>query len=317
MNIHFWGVRGSIPTPLTPAQIQAKITVAIQGMQAKDVESDEAKKKYISALPKWIFGTIGGNTPCVEVTAEDGTKLVFDAGTGIRVMGKLGVPQKDFHYNLLFSHFHWDHIQGLPFFDQAYNPNATFDIYSPYEDMKEYLSNQMVSPYYPVTFDAFTKKINFHTIKPYEHFEIGSLKICCVEMSHPGKSYSYRVEEKIPGEKTRSFVYATDVELSQKDFSKNTGKACVFENADILVLDTQYTVEEAFKKENWGHSAFCYAIDFAEAWNIKTVYLFHHEPTYDDRKLDSILESAKWYASYATSANIELHLAIEGQDIKL
>lgn len=317
MNIHFWGVRGSIPTPLTPAQIQAKISAAIQRMTPEDAESEESKKHFISSLPKWIYGTVGGNTPCVELNSEDGTRLVFDSGTGIRSMGKLGVPHEKFHYNLIFSHFHWDHIQGLPFFDQAYNPNAIIDVYSPFENMREYLVEQMVSPYFPVKFDSFTKNFNFHTVKPGEFFEIGNLKLCCVEMFHPGKSYSYRVEENIKGKGVRSFVYATDVELSQKDFVKTPERELVFKGADVLILDSQYTIEEAFKKENWGHSAFCYAVDFAETWDIKSVYLFHHEPTYDDRKLDSILESARWYTNYATNANVNVNLAIEGQEIKL
>ena len=317
MNIHFWGVRGSIPTPLTPAQVQAKISAAIQRMTKEDAESDESKKKFIASLPKWIYGTVGGNSPCVEISAENDTKLIFDAGTGIRCMGKLGVPQKDFHYNMFFSHFHWDHIQGLPFFDQAYNPNAVIDIYSPFENMEEFLRSQMTPPYFPVTFDSLTKNINFHLIKPEDTVEIDGLKIRCVEMSHPGKSFSYRVEERGEDRRTKSFVYATDVELTERDFEHSPSHSSVFENADILVLDSQYTVEEAFRKEHWGHSSFCYAIDFAATWNIGEIYLFHHEPMYDDRKLESILESAQWYADYATSAQVKVHLAIEGLDIKL
>lgn len=316
MNVHFWGVRGSIPTPLTPAQVQAKISAAIQRMTKEDAENEESKRKFISSLPKWIYGTVGGNTPCVELTAENGTKIIFDAGSGIRGMGKYGVPQKDFHYNMFFSHFHWDHIQGFPFFDQAYNPNAFFDIYSPFESMREFMSNQMIPPYYPVTMDALTKNINFHKISTDDVVDINGLKIRCAQMSHPGKSYSYRVDERIDN-KTRSFVYATDVELTPADFERKPEKSGVFENADVLVLDSQYTVEEAFRKENWGHSSFCYAVDFAATWNIGEIYLFHHEPTYDDRKLDSILESAQWYADYATSAQVKVHLATEGLDIKL
>ncbi|WP_407425635.1 MBL fold metallo-hydrolase [Treponema sp.] len=312
MNVHFWGVRGSIPTPLSAQQVRAKLFSALQRIKPEDIQSDKSKQAFIDSLPEWISGTTGGNTPCVELTGNNSEKIIFDAGTGIRVMGKIGNIPEDFHYNLFMSHFHWDHIQGLPFFDQAYNPNASFDVYSPFDNMKEYFSKQMISPYYPVTFEAFTKNFRFHVIEPGKTLEIGKLQIDCIKMSHPGTSYSYAVTEG-----NKKFVYATDVELNSKDFVNTVERSLIFENADALVLDSQYTVEEALRKENWGHSAFCYAIDFAIAWKVKKLYLFHHEPTYDDRKLNTIFESAKWYANYASGSNLEIYLAQEGMEIDL
>src|SRR5574344_1015602 len=130
--------------------------------------------------------------------------------------------------------------------------------------------------------------------------------------THPGNSYSYSFEQD-----GKKFIYATDVELQEKDFDKDIPSNHFFEDADVLVLDSQYTVEEAIQKEKWGHSAFCYAIDFANAWNIKSLYLFHHEPTYDDKKIYSILQAARWYASYTAHTNVKVYLAIEGQEIEL
>ena len=319
MNVHFWGVRGSLPTPLTPLQVKAKISAVVRHMRPEDAESEESKERYLESLPEWIYGTVGGNTPCVELDSADGTKIVFDAGTGLRTMGKLAIPQENLHYNLIFSHFHWDHIQGLPFFDHAYNPKAKFDVYSPFEDMEAYLRNQMVQPYYPVPFGAFTKNFEFHRVEPGDPFSVGNLNIVCAEMAHPGKSYSYRVEEKIEGE-VRSFVYATDVELSLNDFVESPEKAKVFRDADSLVIDSQYTADEAIRKAGWGHSPFCYAIDFAIMWNIRDVYFFHHEPTYDDRKLHTILGIAREYAATSKREGrdaVGVHLAVEGLSLSL
>ncbi|MCK9169202.1 MAG: MBL fold metallo-hydrolase [Treponema sp.] len=312
MKISFWGVRGSIPSPLTPMQIQAKITAVVQRITQKDIESQDSRERFIMTLPAWLYGTTGGNTPCVEVKSDDGTEIVLDAGSGLRVMGKHGNKPADNHYNLLLSHFHWDHLQGLPFFDAAYNQETTIDIYSVFPAAKRLLRDQMKRPYFPVSFDTFTKKINFHTISPAESFSIGNLKINCCKMSHPGNSYSYALTEN-----GKKFVYATDVELSQRDFDRTSARAAVFENADCVVLDSQYTVAEAYQKENWGHSAFCYAIDFAVHWNIKSVFLFHHEPMYDDKKLNSILLAARWYAEYIEHAEIKIYLATETSEIQL
>lgn len=312
MDIRFWGVRGSLPAPMTPGQFEEKLNEILQRITPDDVKSPETKKAFLDSLPTWLRNIAGGNTPCVEFTSEKGEKIIFDAGTGIRVMGKNGTIPENFHYNLIFSHFHWDHIQGLPFFDHAYNPKAMFDVYSPFSDMRDYLSNQMELPYYPVKFEAFTKNFIFHTVTPGKEFDVDGLKVNCIKMCHPGNSYSYSVTE---GKK--KFVYATDVELKSVDFDQTPERASVFENADVMVFDSQYTVEEAIKKENWGHSAFCYAIDFAAAWKVKKLYLFHHEPTYDDKKLDMILESARLYSDYISDGSVEVYLASEGMEIKI
>ena len=312
MRIHFWGVRGSIPTPITPQQIQAKITAAVQRITAKDIATEDARERFITSLPSWLYGTTGGNTPCVEIKTDGGQEIVLDAGSGLRVMGKKGVKPADNHYNLFFSHFHWDHLQGLPFFDAAYNPKAVIDVYSAFPASERLLREQMKRPYFPASFDTFTKNFHFHTVSPGTSFTVGGLTVTCCKMSHPGNSYSFAFTEN-----GRKFVYATDVELSQKDFTRTPARAAVFENADCVVLDSQYTVAEAYQKENWGHSAFCYAIDFAVHWNIKSVYLFHHEPMYDDKKLNSILLAARWYAEYIEHAEMQIYLATETTEIRI
>ena len=173
--------------------------------------------------------------------------------------------------------------------------------------MKEYLAEQMKAPFYPVDFSAIENHFNFNVIEPGQKIALGNAVVTCTKMSHPGTSYSYSVVED-----GKKFVYATDVELGAKDFIHTEERAAVFEDADVMLIDSQYTVEEALRKENWGHSAFCYAIDFAQAWKIKKMFMFHHEPTYDDRKLNTILESARWYANYVSGNSLEIDIACEG-----
>lgn len=311
MIVHFWGVRGSIPTSITPNQIQSKIMAVVQRITADDIKNEETRSKFISSLPSWIFGTTGGNTPCVEIKT-DNTELIFDAGTGIRLLGKSNNQPEDKHYNIFFSHLHWDHIQGLPFFDPAYEKDVKIDIYYPENICEDFLRNQMTRPYYPVTFDSFTKNINFHNISNNNDIKIGDTIINFCKMNHPGGSYSYSIVSN--GKKV---VYATDVELRQKDFSLAQENSKVFKDADCIILDSQYTVEEAYKKENWGHSAFCYAVDFAIHWNIKKLFLFHHEPNYDDKKINSILQSARWYAQHIQHSDIQIYISKEDMEIEL
>lgn len=310
MIIHFWGVRGSVPTPITPQQVQSKIMAAIQRAKPSDLENAETRAKFVSSLPSWIFGTTGGNTACVELQHEN-THIILDAGTGIRAMGKARqCPDK---YYMFFSHFHWDHIQGFPFFDHAYYPDVKFEIYSHYDNAEAYFWDQMKEPYSPPSVPkTIARNIEFKKVSAGEEINIDGIKINSWKMRHPGDSYAFSFD--VDGKK---FVYATDVELKSTDYRGDFAGEAVFRNADVIAIDSQYTVEEVYRKENWGHSAFCYAIDFAVYWNIKKVYLFHHEPAYDDKKLNSILQAARWYAQYINHSEIEIYLARESQEIVL
>lgn len=312
MKIRFWGVRGSIPTPVSPEQIQAKINAVVQRIKPEDLESADSRERFLAGLPAWLYGTVGGNTPCVQLVTKDGNEMILDAGSGIRELGKKADLPKDMHYDIFFSHFHWDHIQGLPFFDAAYNPEVSFDFYSPVEDAREILSNQMQKSYYPVGFDSFSKKIDFHYVHPGTGFSVSGLSVNSCRLKHPGDSYAYSFIED-----GKKFVYATDVELIDFTLMEDENVHKVFYGADAVVLDSQYTIEEAFRKENWGHSAFCYAIDFAAKMNIKSVYLFHHEPTYNDKKINSLLQAAKWYSDYISHSRISIHLAVEGLEFEV
>lgn len=312
MNIRFWGVRGSVTTPLQAEQIQSKIAAVVSQIAPHDIESEDARQRFIANLPKHLYGTVGGNSSCVEVILSGGEKIILDAGSGIRLCGKQcnNIPNSEYH--LLFSHFHWDHIQGLPFFDPAYKPDTILHIYSASPDAKKYLSDQMASPYFPVGMASFTKNIVYHTIEEKKFFTIGNTQIMCKKMFHPGSSYSFLFIEK-----GKRFIHATDVELQQCDFEQTEENIAFFDNADVLVLDSQYTVEDATEKVNWGHSVFCNAIDFAHIWHIKELYLFHHEPTYDDKKLFSILKAAQWYSDDVCNGEVIVHLSIEGREINL
>lgn len=320
MTIKFWGVRGSLPTPITSAQIQSKISAVVQRITEDDIKSQDSRERFIASLPQWLLGTTGGNTACVELKGRCGTEVILDAGSGLRSMSFEGERPKDNHYNLMFSHFHWDHIQGLPFFAPIFDGKSTFDCYSARPDAREVLRAQMKSPYFPVDFDVVDKRMQFHTVKGGEPFKVGEFDVVSCAMEHPGGSTAYSFVES--GGDKKKFVFATDVELSgvaAKDGSALTDedKKAVFDGAACVVLDSQYTISEAYEKGGWGHSAFCYAVDFAAKWNIKDIYLFHHEPSYDDKKLHSILDTALWYAKYIERADVNVYLAREGLEVTI
>ncbi|MCL2174557.1 MAG: MBL fold metallo-hydrolase [Treponema sp.] len=312
MKLHFWGVRGSIPTPTSPSRIKSKISAIVEQITPEDLESPESRERFLAGLPPWLFGTVGGNSPCVSVTFDNQTDcIVFDCGSGLREMGlEQSFTKKVNHYHVFLSHFHWDHIQGLPFFGPAYNPANSIDFYSPVGGLEKTLSAQMTHPYFPVSLEVMGSKKTFHFME--KDFNVCGRVISKKKMNHPGDSYAYCVNED-----GKRLIYATDTELTSGDFLKNDENTAFFKDADMIIIDCQYTLGEAIEKYNWGHSAFSLAVDFAANWSIKHMVMFHHDPTYDDQKLYGILQSARWYLERMNIKGIELTLAYEGLEISI
>jgi phosphoribosyl 1,2-cyclic phosphodiesterase len=313
MLVHFWGVRGSLPSPQLPSQIKSKVSAILEQVTPEDIESPESKERFLAGLSPWLFGTVGGNTPCVSVSLDNPRELiVFDCGSGMRELGaaQSGKTPKPSRYHVFFSHFHWDHLQGLPFFAPAYDPSVKTNFYSPKPNLKSILSGQMAAPYFPVGIDALGSQKRF--VRMDAPVTIGNVTIQYKKMNHPGDSYSYMVKEN-----GRRFIYTTDTELAASDFMKTPENTVFFQGADVIVLDCQYTLGEAIDKYNWGHSAFSMAVDFAANWGIKHMIMFHYDPAYPDRKLYNILQSARWYLERMNIKGMKLSLATEGLELSL
>lgn len=313
MQIRFWGVRGSLPTPLTSSQIKEKMSAILAQALPEDIATAESRERFVAALPPWLFGTVGGNSPCVSVHFEGSNEpIIFDCGSGIREMGLACLKEQPMalRYYIFFSHFHWDHIQGFPFFVPAYNPSATVNFFSPEKKLKNHLFGQMGGSYFPVPMDYMAARQNFYVLE--KPLSIGLATISFRKMNHPGGSYAYLVCHN-----GKRFIYATDTELSTPDFFKTQENIDFFQNADVIVLDSQYTLGEAIEKHNWGHNAFSLSVDFAVSWGIKHLVLFHHDPAYDDIKLHGVLQAARWYLQRMDVHNLEVSLATEGLEIAL
>ncbi|MDR0315899.1 MAG: MBL fold metallo-hydrolase [Treponema sp.] len=313
MRINFWGVRGSLPSPVLPAQIKSKISAILEKATPEDMESAESRERFLSGLPPWLFGTVGGNTSCISVSFDDMSDIiVFDCGSGMREMGiaRSAAQSGPSHYHIFLSHFHWDHILGLPFFNPAYDPSVSLDFYSPKPGLEENLRAQMAEPYFPVKMENMASSKKYHLME--SPIRIGALNIHSKKMKHPGESHCYMINEN-----GKRFIYATDAELSNDDFMPTGENTAFFKDADMIVLDCQYTLDDAIDKNNWGHNAFSLSVDFAANWGIKHLVMFHHDPAYSDRKLYGILQSARWYLERMNITKVELTLATEGLEISL
>jgi len=251
MRITFWGVRGSIPTP---------------GPET---------------------ATVGGNTSCVEVRAGN-LLLVFDGGTGLRLLGKSLLKSMPITAHLFFSHVHWDHIQGFPFFDPAFVPGNVIHLYggnNVSRTLEETLAGQMDHPSFPVHLSEMGAKMHFHDVIEGQPLELDAgdgteAIITTARGNHPNGVWAYRVDHG-----GHSVMYATDTEhyaVVDPQLLK------LAKGVDVLVYDSQYTPEEyagtngGMPKLGWGHSTFDEAVKLAKTAGAKKLVLYHHDPTQND-----------------------------------
>lgn len=311
MKICIWGPRGSIPTPLSSAEITEKIIEVVWSVQGRAFSNREAVACHVRSLPLLQVGTVGGSTPCVEVRSNDDL-VILDAGSGIRklglklMQGPCGKGRGVVH--LLMSHTHWDHMIGFPFFAPAYVPGNRIIVYGVHDRLHERFEIQQNPLHYPVPLDAMPAEKVFKNIREGEAFRIGALRVTTKELEHPGKCYAYRIEDE-----TGCLVYATDCE--HKEFSQKALKPFLdfYRGADILIFDSQYTFQEAMLKEDWGHSSSLIGVDIAVEAGVRHLLMFHHEPTYDDEKIADLLHKTRRYFQHThPEAGVIINVAYEG-----
>lgn len=266
LRVRAWGVRGSIPTP-SPGVLK-----------------------------------FGGNTPCVEVTLADqfgcGSRMILDAGTGIRNLGmelsKQRCQDKDFH--IFLTHFHWDHVQGLPFFSALYDRQATITFYSSRdpEVLREILWGQMVTPYFPVRFDDIAASVSFVQVGSTP-MNFAGAQVSSFCLTHPQGATGFKIV--FAG---KTVVYATDHEHGQEAADLRLLNAA--RGADLLFYDSQYTPEEYPNRIGWGHGTWLEATKVGTAAEVKRLVLFHHDPGHDDEQMERIVELAQEKFANTTAA---------------
>jgi len=229
------------------------------------------------------FQTFGGNTSCLTISIPDQNVLsIIDAGTGIRTLGKellasdQALPKE---ITLGFSHFHWDHIQGFPFFKPAYNPDVLINILVMangwgMKDLKSIMIDQMGGAFFPIGLEEMGAHFNFLTLGKKVIQHSSQMSVIARVHNHPGGAASFRIERK-----GKVVVIVTDIEHGDT-LDKETIKLA--EGADLLIHEAQYTKDELATRKGWGHSSYEQAIEVAKAAGVKQLIMTHHDPEHDD-----------------------------------
>lgn len=320
MVVQLFGVRGSIAAPLRNKDYRDKLIRALTLFQkALSKDAHKTPVDFWRDLPFDLKFVAGSDTTCVTVRSDLGEVLVLDLGTGSRnvgdeLVGEYFQSKSKREVPIFITHTHWDHIQGLPFFKPVYFPDFTLKFYSPYPNLKERLIKQQESEFFPVGFEATGSQKEFNLFYPGDVLQFSNdLKVECHPLRHPGGSFAYKFTQK----DGRVFIFATDAEFTGQDAQLIQDYSHFFEGADLLVLDTQYTLDESFSKFDWGHTSYTMAVNCANTWRVKNLVLTHHEPAYSDSKINEIYEAAQKHRKYLGNKQLKIHLGREGLRFRL
>jgi len=250
------------------------------------------------------FQEFGGNTTCFSIYRHDTkTITIIDAGTGIRNLGRdmMNNPEKQKTITVGFTHFHWDHIQGFPFFLPAYDKDTNLNIMSVGEtselELRSILQGQMQSEYFPIPMSKMGGKFTFTNLG-LDYVAVNGVRVKMIKQNHPGISYGVRIE--LDGQ---SLVICTDVEYDD-EISDDVIEFC--NGADLLIHDAQYTDQELELHRGWGHSSYNQAMEVAERSNAKMLVMTHHDPDHDDeflRKQEKICQERFKFCELAREGN--------------
>ncbi len=284
MKVHFKGTRGSLPTAPTAQEIEEKIVASLMAARGKELRSERQIREFVST--KLNFRTRshwGGNTPCVQVETGSEEYLILDGGSGLRALGKELMSQKvsGAVFHIFLSHFHYDHVQGIPFFAPAYAPSNQVVFHGGHKGMEGFLREQMREPFFPINFDTFGAKISFVEHQLGDRIEVCDSIVTLFKQNHPGVSYGYRVDSK-----DKSIVYSTDCEHTNEAHSKDYPYLDFIRGANLLIFDAPYTLSESIgTREHWGHSSNVMGVELAARGEVEKLAIFHHDPNATDENI--------------------------------
>lgn len=324
LTIRYWGVRGSLPSSPTPSHWALHIESLMRQFLASGNKNVSDIPKFISGFETSQIGGYGTATTCVEVSSPK-QQVIIDGGSGIRILsdrlmsGTFGSGRGPFH--IFMTHFHWDHIIGLPFFTPHFLPGVQINYYAVQPELEGLIRGVFKKPYFPVPFESLASKIQFHILKPRETITLKDMNITPYRLDHPDECWGYRIESN-----GKSYAHCVDTEGTRVSREELGPDLPLYQGVDLMYYDAQYTFQELAEKANWGHSAAQIGLDIAFRENVKHVLFTHHDPGASTQQIQDLKgqtnEYYNWRLEHAKDCNeaipeVKWDFAHEGLEVKL
>lgn len=324
LTIDFWGVRGSLPFALTPTELTKEFRNFMVHFFEKGNSSTQDIDPFLQAIGVPSLGGYGTATTCVQVSSEN-QSIIIDAGTGIRVLGDQLMTgpagQGDATIHIFLTHFHWDHIIGLPTFKPAFVEGNEINIYAVQPETEFLIRSYLSHPWVEDDMQAWKAKVNFHILKPRELFCLGDLSITPYMMDHPDPCWGYRISNG-----GKNYAHCADTEATRVTHMSLGDDLPMYQNVDLMYFDAQYTLGELADRINWGHSAAQIGLDLAFREKVKHILFSHHDPISTASTINMLVrqteEYYRWKVDEASKKKhilpiVEWGFVYEGQRIKL
>jgi len=312
MIIKFWGVRGSIPHSLDTQGWTAHIEKIMFDFFTAGFSKSEQIPQFIKSRALTDIGGYGTATTCVEISAGQ-QSIIIDGGSGIKSKSdkKEYNDQKEFH--ILISHFHFDHIMGLPFFMPHFAKGYKIHYYSVHTETEQIIRNLFKKPIFPVAFEGLGAEIYFHSIKAHQKNLINGFQVTPYQMDHPDLCYGFRVEKN-----NKVYAHSVDNEGTRRSKLDLGIDAGLYENADLVYFDAQYDEDDMKIKKGWGHGTCDRGFEICANFDLKQILFAHHDPAFSIE--DSWNQKKKATATYQkkyAQLKLQWNFAYEGQVVKM
>jgi len=295
MKVKFWGTRGSLPSPHAPSSFEKRISSVVQTVLQAGVTEAEKVADFLKTLPRAQVAGYGGNSPCTTVTSASGnTQMIIDGGSGIRLLGYelsrglFGQGKGEAH--IFFTHFHWDHLIGIPFFIPIFIPGNTIHVYAVQPELPEIFATLFRKPFFPVALANLGAKIVYHQLEPRTPYQLGEMTITPYQLDHPDPCWGYKVQ--CDG---RTFSHCVDTEATRTTRAELGPDLPLYQGVDLMSFDAQYTLLEQLEKVNWGHAAAVIGLDIGLREKVKRMVFIHHDPASTDAKIAEAEAQARAY----------------------
>jgi phosphoribosyl 1,2-cyclic phosphodiesterase len=309
MRIKFWGVRGSIPHSLDTAGWTSHFEKLMRDFFSQGYKSASDISAYVSSKQLPEIGGFGVSTTCVQVS-DGAQSVIIDGGSGIK---SIGDSAESGEYHILISHFHLDHILGLPFFLPHYKKGCRINYYSAHPDAENVIRSLFQKPMFPVSFGSLQAEIKFHSLKVYEKNPVNGFNVTPYETDHPDLCFGFKIEKN-----GKVYSHSVDNEITRTTKAELGKDAGLYEGVNLLYIDSQYDEDSFSNKEGWGHGTSYRGFEICSHFGIQQVVFTHHDPYFSiEDSLRQQKKTGEIYEKKYSHLKLKWLYAYDGLEIEI